>query len=181
MAGAGIRDPALCLGSGVFPQPPRGGLPRRGQQLRRNHHPMAGTLGRRHRATGHDSSRNPDGRHPPHAASAVVFTGGALGRQADLRRRFGQRLEPREGVGAAIAGESASRPAAADRNRLESGRADLLVYRDQHQSSVRQHGVEVDRGLAAREAIQVGPGVSSMSPASAARRASIKSASIPTS
>ena len=46
---------------------------------------------------------------------------------------------------------------AADGHRLEPGRTDLLVHAAQHQSRVRQHGVEVDRGLDAGEAVQVRP------------------------
>ena len=47
---------------------------------------------------------------------------------ADLRRRLGQRLEPAEGAGAALAGRAAGWPEAADRYRLQPDRRDLLVH-----------------------------------------------------
>ena len=71
----------------------------------------------------------------PHLEHLRSFSlAGLSERHDDLRRRLGERLESREGVGAAGAGDSAARPAAADGHRLESGRPDLLVHAAEHQS-----------------------------------------------
>ena len=43
----------------------------------------------------------------------------------------------------------------ADGHGLESGRPDLLVHADQHESEVRRDGAEIPRGLGSRETVQI--------------------------
>ena len=77
--------------------------------------------------------------------------------------------------------ESARRPAAADRHRLQPGGPDLLVHARQHQSPVRPDGAEVARGLGAREAVQVRAQRGGRGPVSAASPRNTRCASTPTS
>src|SRR5215475_13830939 len=49
-----------------------------------------------------------------------------LERDADLRRRIGERLEPAKSARASVASQSAAESAARHGHRLESGRTDLL-------------------------------------------------------
>ena len=78
-----------------------------------------------------------DERNPASGAPALRFVSvRAFQRDADLRRRIGERLESRESSGAAFPGHSAARSAAADGHRLEPGRPDLLVHAAQHQPAV---------------------------------------------
>ena len=73
----------------------------------------------------------------PHLqSSAVDFPVRPFQRDADLRRRFGRRLESRQGARAALAGHAAGRRAAADGRRLQPGRPDLFLHAAQHESAV---------------------------------------------
>ena len=128
LSGAGGGDSAAHLGRSFRFTICRSKPTRRRQQLRPGHHAVAGPRGRRSGAAGHHSDRNRDERHPAPGASAVHVAVRPLQRDADLRRRIRERLEPAEGAGAAVAGHPARESAAADRHRLEPGRPDLLVH-----------------------------------------------------
>ena len=118
---------------------------------------------------------------PGVVASALVLHLRALRPEADLRRRHGQRLEPREGAGASGAGHAAAGRLAADGHRLEPGGPDLLLHAAQHQSAIRRDGAEIDRRLGGGEESEVRARISWTWPPSAVRRANTRCASIPTS
>ena len=170
----------LVVGRDLVSQPARRSLPGRREQLRPDHHPVARPRRRRSRAASHRAHRSADERPAAPRASPFRFAVRTFVRDADLRRRFGQRLEPRQSSGAPLASHAARRPAAADGHRLVARRPNLLVHAHQHQSEIRLDGPEVHRGLAAREAVQVRARTSWTFRASAASRANIRCAWIPT-
>ena len=116
---------------------------------------MAGDLGRTDRAAGDHSAGNRHERDSGRGASALLLAVRLVGREADLRRRIGQRLESRAGAGAAGAGHLAARRDAADGDRLEPGRPDLFLHAAEHQSQIRRDGIEVARRLGGGEELQV--------------------------
>ena len=93
----------------------------------------------------------------PHlAAFAVGIAVRPVQRDADLRRRVGERLEPRRRSWSAS-------PKSRCRTNLQPqmgtdyspGGTDLLLHADQHQSGIRRDGTEVARRLGDRETVQV--------------------------
>ena len=77
-------------------------------------------------------------------ASAVRVDLRALQRDADLRRRVGQRLEPAEGAGTAVASESAQRLCSRRSGTDLSPVGQIYWYTlEEHQSEVRPDGSEV--------------------------------------
>src|ERR1700677_3199348 len=95
---------------------------------------MAGDFRGTDRAAGHDSAGSGDERHSACGASAFVLAVWTFGFEADLRRRVGQRLEPRAGAGAVKRGHAAAECRAANGYGLESGWADLFLHAAEYQS-----------------------------------------------
>src|ERR1035441_9635704 len=118
---------------------------------------MAGTGSGRSGAAGLHPHRDRHERDTASAKPALRFAGRAVERHYDFRRRIHQRLESREGGRTAYAGGVAARIAAANRDRLEPRRPDLLLYLAQHESTVQRDGFEVAGGLDSGEGVQVRP------------------------
>src|SRR5271165_3390618 len=99
---------------------------------------MAGTFRGRGGTAGYDSHRDANGRDAAHDLSALRVHLRSVVRDHDLRRQFGQRLEPPEGAGKAHPGQSSrwTKSPAANRHGLEYHRPDLLVHAEEHESPV---------------------------------------------
>ena len=99
---------------------------------------------RRSGAAGHDSARNRDERNSAPDASALRVAVRTLERDADLRRRLGERLEPAEGSGAARAGD-ACRKACSRRSGTDCSPVGQIYWYTlhEHQSAIRRDGAEV--------------------------------------
>ena len=147
--------PPVWLGRHLVSSASRRSVSRRGRQLRRDHHPVAGHLRGANRAAGHHSAGNRDERHPARGSPALLFAVRALRPEADFRRRRGERLEPREGTRAAFAGHLAA--GVSPQMGTDWSPVGQIYFFTLHstQSAVRRDGFEVARRLGGREKFQV--------------------------
>ncbi len=134
--GHGVRAAAADLGRHLVPQSAGGSLSGRGQQLRPVITQWPGRAAEEVEQQVTIPIEIVDERNSAPRASALVFRLRPFQRDADLRRRIGQRLESPESAGAALAGHAAGQSAAADRLRLQPGRPDLLVHAEEHESQL---------------------------------------------
>src|SRR5580700_5576796 len=99
---------------------------------------MAGALRGGGGTAGYDPDRDPNVGDAAHDLSAFRIDFRPVVRDHDFRRQFGQRLESPESAGEVNSSQSpaGTEPAAANRNRLEHDRPNLLVHAEKHESAL---------------------------------------------